>query len=39
LIDLINLIVLINILINVAPDNLAPMQMSLLYTAWRLPPF
>jgi len=30
LIDLINLINLINVLINLAPDSLAPMQISLL---------
>ena len=36
LIDPINLIALINILINLAPDCLAPMQISLPQTAWRL---
>ena len=39
LIDLINLIALIHIIIKLAPDCLASMQISLPQTAWRLSPF
>ena len=51
LIGIINLIVPINILINLAPDSLTPLQITLgetawclcklvyFQTAWRIPPF